>query len=108
MDEKMTEPIIAQLMSLIRDRYENRPDGSYTTALFDAGVEEIGGKLCEEALELAAAIDSEETDAVVHEAADLVYHLLVAIAFCEVDFTQVEAELQRRFGISGLEEKRSR
>ncbi len=81
---------------------------SYTSRLLAGGVPAIGAKVTEEAGELVAAADHETDDRVVAEAADLVYHLLVLLACRGVGLAQVEAELARRFGISGLEEKASR
>lgn len=107
-DEKT---ILARLMAILEDRKVKRPANSYTTQLFDAGIQRIGAKVCEEAKEVVEAARQVETDgrsAVIHEAADVLYHLLVLLAHCEVTLTDVEGELARRFGISGLEEKASR
>jgi phosphoribosyl-ATP pyrophosphohydrolase len=96
---------------LIEERKAARPEGSYTTRLFDGGVEAIGGKIVEEAAEVveAAAEPGEAGQThLVHEAADLAYHLLVMLAERGVTLEQVEAELARREGVSGLEEKASR
>ncbi|MEI6036367.1 MAG: phosphoribosyl-ATP diphosphatase [Planctomycetota bacterium] len=81
---------------------------SYTSRLFTAGVAKIGEKVTEEAGELVAAAAAESAERVVSEAADLLYHTIVLLAFREVPLAQVEDELARRFGISGLEEKASR
>ncbi len=104
------ESIVSRLMTLIEDRKVNRPPNSYTTQLFNGGAGAIGAKIREEAAELVEAADRPEPsrDDVIHEAADLTYHLLVMLAQCNVNFAQVEAELARRFGTSGLEEKASR
>ena len=109
----MCEPgsIFARLMSVIEDRKARMPVGSYTTRLLAGGVAQLGDKLLEETAELveAAAECGDEGPAhLVHEAADLVYHLLVMLACCEVRLDQLEAELERRFGISGLDEKAAR
>ena len=104
----MNHFVLPRLMRMIQDRQEKRPAGSYTTELFDAGPKRIGAKVREEADELAEAICAGSEKEIVHEAADLVYHTLVAVASGEVDWEEVERELQRRFGISGLEEKASR
>ena len=102
--------ILPRLMAVIEARKANRPPQSYTTKLFDGGLAVIGRKIREEAAELveAAAADHPITEAVIHEAADLVYHLLVMLASCDVTLSDVEAELAHRFGTSGLEEKASR
>ena len=76
-----------------------------------SGVVKIGSKLTEEAAEIVAA-SAEPGEAgrqhTVREAADLVYHLLILLAAREIALADVEAELARRFGMSGLEEKASR
>ena len=81
---------------------------SYTSRLLAGGVPAIGAKVTEEAGELVAAADHETDDRVVAEAADLVYHMLVLLAARDVPLAAVEAELARRFGVSGLDEKASR
>jgi len=109
----MNDPqhILARLMATIEDRRANPPPKSYTATLFAGGVPKIGGKITEEAAEVVEAA-GEEGEAgrthLVREAADLVYHLLVLLAHREVRLDEVEAELARRFGISGLEEKEKR
>jgi phosphoribosyl-ATP pyrophosphohydrolase len=84
---------------------------SYTAQLLAGGVEKIGGKVLEEAAEVVQAA-GEPGDAgrehYVREAADLVYHLLVLLAARDIRLTEVEAELARRAGVSGLEEKAGR
>jgi phosphoribosyl-ATP pyrophosphohydrolase len=97
-------------MAVIIDRKTRRPPGSYSTQLFNAGTAAISAKVREEAEELIeAALDpARASDRVIHEAADLVYHVLVLLAACDTDLAAVEAELARRFGISGLDEKACR
>ena len=104
------ETVLSELMAVIGDRKTDPPADSYTAKLFAGGVDAIGAKVCEEAAELVEAArraDRAPQD-VVHEAADLIYHLLVMMAHCGVELSQVEAELARRRGTSGLAEKRSR
>jgi len=84
---------------------------SYTAELLSGGVEKIGGKILEEAAELIDAAGETEDEGhqhMIHEAADLLYHTLVLLAARGVRLAEVEAELARRFGVSGLEEKASR
>lgn len=103
--------VLHRLMGVIEARKKERPAGSYTTLLLDGGKQRIAAKVREEAEELIeAATDMTCTSPkfVIHEAADLVYHMLVLLAECGVSFTQVEAELEDRFGISGLDEKAAR
>ena len=103
--------IFHRLMAVVEDRQVHRPPNSYTARLFEGGVEVIGGKVLEEAAEVVNAARRARNDgshSVAHEAADLVYHLLVLLAASKVSLSDVEAELARRFGASGLEEKASR
>lgn len=103
--------VLARLMAVIEDRKANPAAKSYTTTLLAGGVGKIGGKVCEEAAEVVAAAEElgeEGRQHVVREAADVIYHLLVLLAYRDVRLAEVEAELARRFGISGLEEKASR
>lgn len=103
--------VFSRLMAVIVDRKVNPPTRSYTTSLFQGGVSAIGGKIIEEANEVVKAgtepPDTREQQ-VVHEAADLVYHLFVLLGQLDIPLEILEAELQRRFGISGLDEKAAR
>ena len=98
-------------MAIIEDRKATLPERSYTTTLFAGGVEKIGGKITEEAGEVVAAAaepGDEGRQHLVYEAADLVYHLCVMLAHRGIGLSEVENELARRFGMSGLDEKASR
>ena len=101
-----------RLMRVIEDRRRNPPPRSYTTRLFAGGVEAIGAKICEEAAEVVEAARALDSDAdrasLIHEAADLLYHLFVLLGYHEIQLSAVAAELARRFGTSGLDEKASR
>lgn len=114
MDEDKTpadcSDIVSRLDALIVDRARNRPADSYTTRLIEGGPAAIGAKLAEEAAELGSALHSAPVvpGHLVHEAADLFYHMLVALASAGVSWKAVEDELARRFGTSGLAEKAGR
>jgi len=104
--------VITELARLIETRKRERPADSYTTLLFDGGIDKIGKKVLEEAAELVeAASEGESADTrpeITHEAADLLFHVLVLLTNSGVTLEEVVAELARRQGISGLEEKRRR
>jgi phosphoribosyl-ATP pyrophosphohydrolase len=107
----MEPTMLQRLMEVIEERRANPPQRSYTSQLFLGGVRKIGSKILEEAREVVEAADEpEETrhEHLVHESADLIYHLLVMLGYRNVPWTDVEAELARRFGVSGLDEKASR
>jgi phosphoribosyl-ATP pyrophosphohydrolase len=101
-------PTHGRVEGVIASRKGGDPDRSYTSRLLAGGVDASGAKVAEEAGELVAAARNESDDRVVSEAADLVYHMLVLLAARDLALVQVEDELARRFGISGLEEKASR
>lgn len=98
-------------MAVLSDRKRNPRDDSYTNKLLAAGVPKIGGKLLEEAREvIEAAEEPGDTGRqhLVYEAADVLYHLFVLLTLKDVSLAEVEAELARRFGVSGLAEKAAR
>ena len=97
--------VLLRLSEVIADRRRNRPANSYTTRLFDGGTPQIGAKVLEEAAELVDAAGRGGASQVVHETADLLYHILVLLAASDVTLVQVAEELERRFGTSGLDEK---
>ena len=99
---------LQNLERVVASRKSEATDRSYTSRLLAGGVPAIGAKVTEEAGELVAAADHETDARVVSEAADLVYHMLVLLAYRGVELSQVEDELARRFGISGLDEKAAR
>lgn len=83
-------------------------DLSYTRKLLDRGVGHCAKKLGEEAIETVVAAVGEDRDRVIAETADLLYHLLVVLEARGVALAEVEAALEKRTGMSGLEEKAAR
>jgi len=84
-----------------------RPD-SYVASLLAAGQDQILKKVTEEAGEVILASKGQNREDIVHESADLLFHLLVALGYHEVPPTEVYQELAKRFGQGGLKEKASR
>ena len=106
-----TSNVLARLMSVVEDRKANPPARSYTASLYHEGVGMIGAKLCEEAAEAVEAAGEDGEDGrqhLIREAADVVYHLFVLMGSRHVRLADLESELARRFGISGLDEKAAR
>jgi phosphoribosyl-AMP cyclohydrolase / phosphoribosyl-ATP pyrophosphohydrolase len=101
-------PLLARLEETLASRVTATAEKSYTKSLLTAGPAKIGDKLREEADELARALVDEADDRVASEAADVVYHLLVGLRSRGVSLRAVEAELARRIGVSGHQEKASR
>ena len=102
-----SDSVLAQLMATIEDRKANPSEKSYTSKLLAGGVGAIGAKIVEEAAEVGE-LDGWNRKHLIHEAADLIYHLFVMLAYRDIPLADVEAELAGRFGISGLDEKASR
>ncbi|MFM9977321.1 MAG: phosphoribosyl-ATP diphosphatase [Sphingomonadaceae bacterium] len=100
--------ILNALQSTIRERHSADPARSYVAKLQAGGVSNIARKLGEEAVETIIAALSADDAALTSEAADLVFHLLVLLDGRDIAFADVEAELVRREGVSGLTEKASR
>ena len=104
--------ILPALLALIADRKANPPaERSYVVSLLDGGTAKIGSKITEEAGEVVEAADEpgpEGRTHLVHEVADLLFHTLVLLGLKDVPWSEVEAELARRFGIGGIVEKESR
>lgn len=101
-------PTLEELAREIEARKASIGGKSYTKSLLEGGPEKIGGKLREEADELARAIAGEPNDRVAAEAADLLYHAWVGLSSRGVSIRDVLLELVRRRGVSGHDEKRSR
>lgn len=100
--------LLARLEATIEARKAATAEASYVKSLFSKGPAAIGDKVREEAAELAHAITSEEDARVIGEAADVLFHVMVALASRGVAMRAVLAELARRAGTSGHDEKRAR
>jgi phosphoribosyl-ATP pyrophosphohydrolase len=100
--------ILARLQAAIAARRTADPASSYVAALNAKGLDAILKKVGEEATEAVIASKGGEREAIVHETADLWFHCLVMLAWHGVGVDEVLAELERREGRSGIEEKASR
>ena len=107
-DTTTNASVLEELFTLIKDRKGADPETSYTASLFAAGRKKIAGKLTEEAAEAVVAAVSETPERLASESADVLYHLLVLWVDTGVEPADVWAELAKRRGTSGIEEKRSR
>src|SRR3954452_5466542 len=100
--------IVSKLIAVIAERKSNPPtERSYVASLLEAGTPKIGAKILEEAAEVVEAADEPGEAGRTHlvkEISDLLFHTLVLMGHKGVGWNDVEAELARRFGISGLVE----
>jgi len=99
---------LSRLEQTIAQRRESDPSQSYVASLHAKGLPQIARKLGEEGVEAAVAMLSGSSKELVGEAADILFHLLVALNACDIPLADVLAELDRREGVSGIEEKASR
>jgi phosphoribosyl-ATP pyrophosphohydrolase len=104
----MSSETFSELCRVIKERKKADPANSYVAGLFAKGTDHILKKVGEEAAELLIAGKGGSREEIVHETADLWFHCLVLLIDNGVDADNVLAELDRRFGQSGLEEKASR
>lgn len=96
--------VIRELYGVIVDRQSNPVPGSYTSYLFQKGIDKILKKVGEESTEVLIAAKNQDRQEFVAESADLIYHLLVAMAELGVDPDAVWAELGKRRGGGGSED----
>jgi len=88
--------LLHELYALIQSRQEQRPEGSYTTYLFDKGLDKILKKVGEESAETIIAAKNDEPKQLIAETADLLYHLLVMLVAKNVNLDDVRDELAQR------------
>jgi phosphoribosyl-ATP pyrophosphohydrolase len=100
--------ILERLQATIDARRSADPSASYVAKLNHKGQDEILRKVAEEAVEVVLASKTNDRTAVVSETADLWFHCLVMLSWHGVPLAEVLAELERREGRSGIEEKASR
>ncbi len=93
------EAILDDLFAVIESRKEELPEGSYTASLFthEKGENAVLEKLGEETTELVLAAKDDDTEELTHEAADIVYHLLVLLSMKELTLEDLRAELRERY-----------
>ena len=102
------DDILKQLEDVLEARKGAEADSSYVASLYDKGLDTILKKVGEESAEVIMAAKDGQSDKIVYEVADLLFHTLVLLRFENIELDEVQAELARRFGLSGLEEKANR
>ena len=100
--------ILTKLFEILKERKSADPETSYVASLYKKGVTKINEKIAEESGELTEAALSGDRKEMVHEFSDLLFHSMTLLASEGIEMKEVYGELGRRFGISGIEEKRSR
>ncbi len=100
--------VIDTLYHTIQERKSADPQSSWTAKLFSKGENAILKKVVEEAGEFCFALKDDNEEEIVYEAADLTYHVLVALGYKNISPDRIKQELARRFGLSGIAEKNAR
>ena len=108
MNDESTDQIIDELYKVICDRRDHPSQKSYVTSLLEKGTDQVLKKVGEESCEVILAAKNRNPPALIHELADLVFHLLVLMADQKISPSAIKTELKRRFGTSGLTEKANR
>jgi phosphoribosyl-ATP pyrophosphohydrolase len=108
----MSDAILKQLTEVLEQRKQSSADESYVASLHQKGLNKILEKVGEESVEtILAARDAEQSgdnSKVIYETADLWFHSLVMLSYLDIEVDDILSELERRFGLSGLEEKANR
>jgi phosphoribosyl-ATP pyrophosphohydrolase len=100
--------VFEHLTAVIASRKGADPASSYVAALFAKGEDAILKKIGEEATEFVMAAKDGARDKMTNEGADLLFHLMVALAKYDLSLNDIERELARREGVSGITEKAAR
>jgi phosphoribosyl-ATP pyrophosphohydrolase len=108
----MSDAILKQLTDVLEQRKQSSADESYVASLHQKGLNKILEKVGEESVEtILAARDAEQSgdnSKLIYETADLWFHSLVMLSHLDIEVDDILSELERRFGLSGLEEKANR
>ena len=102
------DSILNKLEKILEERKSASSDQSYVSSLYSKGTISILEKISEESEEVINAVNEEGRKEVIHEVADLWFHLLVLLRHENIQIEEIESELARRFGVSGHDEKASR
>ncbi len=100
--------ILECIDEILEQRRLENPENSYTAKLLDEGVDHILKKIGEEATETVIASKCGENAAIIHEIADLWFHTIILLKYHDLTSKDVLDELEKRLGISGIEEKKNR
>ncbi len=100
--------VLEQLEAVLEQRKSAAAESSYVASLHAKGLDAILKKIGEEATETVLAAKDGDVEHIIYETADLWFHSMVMLSHMGISHQQVLDELQRRFGLSGLEEKAQR
>ena len=108
MSNEKVGQILTELTKVLEERRGADPKSSYVASLYHKGTDSILKKVGEEATEVVIAAKDGDKEQIVYETADLWFHTLVLLAEQDLSAADILVELERRFGLSGIDEKNSR
>ena len=100
--------VLSKLAEVLEARKGAEADSSYVASLYAKGLDAILKQIGEEATDTVMAAKDCDAEKIIYETADLWFHTLILLSYYDLPPERIYAELQRRFGTSGLEEKASR
>lgn len=100
--------VLNELAKVLEERKGADPESSYVASLYSKGIDKILKKVGEESAETIIAAKDGDKSQIIYETADLWFHTLVMLAHLDLSPNEVLAELERRFGLSGIVEKAAR
>jgi len=100
--------VLSQLFETIENRKSSEPEKSYVASLMHKGTEKINKKILEEANEVCEAALENDKSHLIYEICDLMFHTFVLAGYKNITLHEITSELERRFDMSGLEEKANR
>ncbi|MFK5985942.1 MAG: phosphoribosyl-ATP diphosphatase [Pseudomonadota bacterium] len=104
----MTNNTLEKLDAILQQRKSASADSSYVASLYHKGINQILKKIAEEAGETIIAAKDGDRKQIIYETADLWFHTMVMLAEKNISSHDILKELERRFGLSGLDEKKQR
>lgn len=100
--------ILKDLEKILEERKKSSSSDSYVASLYEKGIDQILKKVAEESSEVIMATKDKEDDKIIFEVADLLFHIMILLRYKNITFSDIEKELRRRYGISGIVEKNNR
>ena len=108
MDSASTGRVLAEVFKTVQERKQTMPERSYVAKLLGAGTDAILCKVAEETGEVIKAVREQDKSRQISELCDLFFHTMVLMADKDITLDDLEIELGKRHGISGIDEKESR
>lgn len=106
--KRFMDNVLKALEQILEERKSTSADDSYVSSLYSQGSDQILKKIAEESAEVIMAAKDLDNEKIIYEMADLWFHTLVLLRHKDISVSDIEQELARRFGVSGITEKLNR